>query len=163
MITTASLFDEPQTAAPTTGTQISFWVPGICAPAGSKKGFWNKKANRVMIVDDCKRSKPWQSDVKAFAYEAYKGPLLKGPLHVVMDFYFTRPKAHFNSKGQLKELAMPYKVSKPDLLKTARGCEDAMTGVIYGDDSQIVIEHLTKRYEQDRGPGVEIIVREIVE
>ena len=115
-----------------------------------------------MIVDDCKRNKPWQSDVKAFAYEAYKGELLRGPLHVVMDFYMPRPKGHFSDKGHLKGSAQPYPISRPDLLKVARSVEDAMSGVVYNDDAQIIIEHLTKRYETDRGPGVEITVREVL-
>jgi Holliday junction resolvase RusA-like endonuclease len=159
---TGDLFDSglPEQREPKEG-QITIWVPGICAPAGSKKGFWNKKANRVMIVDDCKRSKPWQSDVKAFAHEAYQGPLLRGPLHVVVAFYMPRPKGHFNSKGEIRGSAPPYPISRPDTTKLMRAVEDALTGVIWVDDAQVVIQYLYKLYEIDRGPGVEVLIREV--
>jgi Holliday junction resolvase len=140
-------------------------VPGIPAPAGSKKGFYNKKSNRVIIVDDCKRSKPWQSDVKVFARAAYEGPLLRGPLFVEMVFYMPRPKGHYGTGlnvSKIKDSAQPYPIGRPDLLKVSRACEDALTGTIYHDDSQIVVEYLTKLYEADRGPGVEILIREIM-
>ena len=91
------------------------------------------------------------------------GPLLTCPLHVIAAFYMPRPKGHRNSKGMIKGSAQPYPTSRPDLLKVARAIEDAMSGVIYCDDSQIVIEHLTKKYEEHRGPGVEIKVGKIVE
>ena len=157
-----NLFEEPPEKKQEPAEHIKIWVPGICAPAGSKKGFYNKKSNRVIIVDDCKRSKPWQSDVKSFAHDAYQGLLLRGPLSVTMNFFMPRPKGHFTGKGQIRPTAPSYPISRPDTLKLARGCEDALTGCVYHDDAQIVVEHLTKQYEQDRGPGVEITVREIV-
>lgn len=141
--------------------QITFWVPGVCAPAGSKKGFWNKKANKVMIVDDCKRSKPWQSDVKAFAHAAYRGTLLRGPLSVAATFFMPRPKGHFNHRGQIKPSAPPYPISRPDTTKLFRAVEDALTGVIWVDDAQIVVQRLNKLYEGDQGPGVHISIGEI--
>ena len=161
MNTTVDLFTEPKIGQQPNNC-ISFWVPGICAPAGSKKGFWNKKAGRVLIVDDCKRSKPWQSDVKVFATVAYQGPLLRGALHVIAAFYMPRPKGHFNSRGQIKPSAPPYPISRPDTSKLFRAVEDALTGVIWADDAQVVIQYLHKLYEVDRGPGVEIFVKEVI-
>jgi Holliday junction resolvase len=164
-IVTGDLFDDTlESEKAVAANQITIWVPGIPAPAGSKKGFFNKKSNRVIIVDDCKRSKPWQSDVKAFAHEAYQGPLLRGPLHVIAAFYMPRPKGHYGSginAGQLKGGAQAYPIGRPDLSKIFRGVEDALTGVIWADDAQIVIQYLHKLYEADRGPGVEIMIREI--
>lgn len=163
MCQTGDLFEEFAPKKKDTETFIKIWVPGICAPAGSKKGFYNKKKERVIIVDDCKRSKPWQSDVKAFAHEAYQGPLIRGPLHVIAAFYMPRPKGHFTSKGALRGSAQPYPTSRPDLSKLFRGVEDALTGVIWADDAQVVIQYLNKLYEVDRGPGVEILIKEIFE
>ena len=34
--------------------EISFWVPGIPKPAGSKRGFVNRKTGGVIITDACK-------------------------------------------------------------------------------------------------------------
>jgi Holliday junction resolvase RusA-like endonuclease len=43
---------------------------------------------------------------------------------------------------------------KPDVLKLARAVEDALTGILYRDDAQIVTEVLRKRYGDP--PRVEI-------
>lgn len=139
---------------------ILIWVPGLCKPAGSKRGFFNKKSGKVMIVDACAKSRPWKTDVKAFAAAAYQGAPLMGPVEVIMVFYMPRPKGHYNTKGEIKSSAPPYPTTRPDLLKLARGCEDAITGTIYHDDSQIISEYLVKVYESNRGPGVEIYVKE---
>jgi Holliday junction resolvase len=138
---------------------IRVWVPGLCKPAGSKRGFFNKKSGKVMIVDACAKSRPWKTDVKAFATEVYKGPPLMGPVEVIAVFYVPRPKGHYGSgknAAQLKSSAPAFPTTKPDLLKLMRACEDALTGVIYKDDSQIVVEHMFKVYADQRGPGVSI-------
>jgi Holliday junction resolvase RusA-like endonuclease len=49
---------------------------------------------------------------------------------------------------------------KPDVLKLARAVEDAMSGIIYKDDAQIVTERLCDRY--GILPGVAIQVEEEV-
>lgn len=128
---------------------ISFFVPGTPKPAGSKRAFALRKAGvltgRVAVVDASKGSKDWKGDVKRFASEEYKGPLLDGPLKVTLTFYVARPQGHSGKKG-LSASAPAYPVVRPDLLKYARAVEDALTGVIWSDDSQIVTELLRKRY-----------------
>jgi len=138
--------------------QIDIWVPGLSKPAGSKRGFFNKKTERVIIVDDCKASRPWKTDVKMFAKEVYGGAPILGPVKVIMVFYMQRPKGHRDKRGGIKHSAPTYPITRPDVLKLARACEDALTGTIYHDDSQIVIECLSKIYEDQRGPGVAITI-----
>lgn len=140
---------------------ISFFVAGIAKPAGSKRGFYIKKLNRVIITDANPNSKDWKSDVKAEAMKAYSGEPLTCPLAVRFDFIVPRPKGHFRTGANshlLRDSAPPFPTSKPDLLKLSRGCEDAMTSIIYKDDAQIVTEHLHKRYGNT--PGVQITIAE---
>ena len=47
---------------------------------------------------------------------------------------------------------------KPDLDNVVKAVQDALNGVIYKDDVQIVSLHATKKY--DTVPGVEILVKE---
>jgi Holliday junction resolvase RusA-like endonuclease len=48
-------------------------------------------------------------------------------------------------------------VTRPDVLKLARAAEDALTGIVWRDDSQIVHETLAKVYgEPER---LEVAVR----
>jgi len=138
---------------------ISFFVPGTPKPSGSKRAFALRKAGvltgRVAVVDASKGSKDWKGDVKRFADEEYKGPLLDGPLKATFTFYLARPKGHFRKSG-LSILAPAYPTARPDLLKLARAVEDALSGLVYADDSQIVTEVLRKRYVSGpvQAPGV---------
>ena len=145
---------------------IRFTVYGTPAPAGSKRGFYNAKAKRVIVTDDSKRSRPWKAQVADAAVEAMLHPddgsrtlvcrpLLEGPLAVVFTFYVTRPKGHYGARG-LKPSAPDYPTVKPDVLKLARAVEDALSQVVYRDDSQIVTERLQKRYGEPARVEVEI-------
>jgi len=147
-------------------TTFELFVPGIPKPAGSKRGIALKGkfgfTGRVAVVDACEKSKDWKADVKAFARTAWKGqPLLTGPVVLTLTFYVTRPKWHFGSgknEGVLKSSAPRLPVVKPDVLKLARAVEDALTGVVWQDDSQITTETLMKRYSAT--PGVLISLKE---
>jgi len=68
--------------------EVAFFVPGLPAPGGSKRGFAIK--GRVILADACKRTKPWQAVVSAYAQDAWGNrPILTGPVDVEMTF--TRP------------------------------------------------------------------------
>jgi Holliday junction resolvase RusA-like endonuclease len=139
---------------------VSFTVHGKPEPAGSKRGF--QRGGRTVIVDANKNSRPWKALVTDAAIQAMgpagRKPPLEGPLSVVITFWVARPKGHYGAKG-LRPSAPASPTTRPDLLKLARGIEDAMTGTVYRDDSQIVKELLEKRYG-DR-PLVEVTVRTI--
>jgi Holliday junction resolvase RusA-like endonuclease len=132
---------------------IQFFVPGIPRPGGSKKGFYNKRLGRVMMVEAGKHTANWRASVSQAGSEAVT-ELLTGPLRVRFDFVFTRPKSHYGSgknSTTLKAGAPPYPASKPDCLKCGRSTEDALTGILWRDDAQIVTEALTKRYGEQAG------------
>jgi Holliday junction resolvase RusA-like endonuclease len=132
---------------------ISFFVYGVPAPAGSKRGFYNQKSKRVIVTDDSKRSRPWKALVSDAAIEAMRKAgetgCLEGPLMLSLTFIVLRPKGHYRTgknAGLLRDAAPEYPTVKPDLLKLARAVEDALSGIVYRDDSQIVVENLYKLY-----------------
>lgn len=131
---------------------ITFTVHGTPQPAGSKRGFYNKKTGRVLITDDAKHSRPWKALVTDAATQTYDGNLLEGPLSLELKFWMTRPKSHYGTgrnAARIKTSAPVFPAVKPDLLKLARAIEDALTGVVYRDDAQIVIETLQKAYTRE--------------
>ncbi len=145
--------------------ELQFYVPGIPQPGGSKRGFVNKDTGKVSVVDSNKNVYSWRAAVAQAAMEAFgDAPLLTEALAVRFQFIFTRPKGHFGSgknAGVLKKSAAPYPAGRPDVLKCSRAAEDALTGVIWRDDAQIVTEVITKRYGEHAGAWV--MVREQVE
>lgn len=136
--------------------KVEFTVYGIPAPAGSKRGFYNAKAKRVIVTDDSAKSRPWKALVSDAAQQAMTfhgdegtsghSPLLEGPLALELVFYVPRPKGHMSARGGVKPSAPPYPAVKPDVLKLTRAVEDALSGIVYRDDAQIVTELLLKRY-----------------
>lgn len=129
---------------------ISFTVYGQPAPAGSKRGFYNAKAKRVIVTDDSARSRPWKAQVSDAAAQAMGSrELLCEPLLLELTFWLPRPKGHFGTgrnAARVKPGSPSHPAVKPDLLKLARAVEDAMTGICYRDDAQIVSETLQKAY-----------------
>jgi crossover junction endodeoxyribonuclease RusA len=142
---------------------FSFFVPGIPATAGSKNGFYNKKIGRVIMAPANKKQKPWMSHVQACALEVYNGPPIDGPIKLSIVFIMPRPKGHFGTgkySSRVKENAPFYPTSKPDATKMLRAVEDALTGVVWKDDSQVVHIDVCKLYTSKdfRTPGAEIII-----
>lgn len=128
---------------------IRIVVNGSAAPAGSKRLVRNKKTGEAYVIDANKKAKPWKTNVADRAREQYDGPLLDCALDVEMIFVIPWRKGDFGTgrnAGVLKDHAPLQPTSSPDVLKLARGVEDALTGVVYRDDARIVNESLQKRY-----------------
>ncbi len=150
---------------------FQLWVPGIPQPAGSKKAFRHAATGKVIVMDDAKRSRPWKDRVTSLAMEArngdigcFHGGLLTGPLELTLNLIMPRPRGHYGTgknSDRLKPLAPPYPVGKPDSTKLCRAVEDALESVIYKNDSQIVDQHIYKRYGDN--PGVMIQVHTITD
>lgn len=145
---------------------IEFTVYGKAEPAGSKRAFVipgkNGAKGRAIVTDANAKSRPWKSCVSDAAMAAYRGPLLTGPLSVAITFYQVRPKSHYGSgenSNTVKCSSPNYPTNKPDVLKLARGVEDALTGIIYRDDSQICEEKIFKGYSSPA--RVEIAIKEM--
>lgn len=144
--------------------EVAFTVYGNAAPAGSKRAFVNPKTGRAIVTDDSKGSKPWKAEVKAAAGAVMAGrPLLEGPLFLALTFYRPRPRGHFTGTGELsaagRRAIAP--TTKPDVLKLARAVEDALTGIVWRDDAQVVTERIAKRYGEPA--RVEVLVDDDLE
>ncbi len=145
---------------------VNFQVHGLPQPRGSKRPLPNKATGRVMMVDSNPKSKPWMAAVSSEAAAAMNGrPLLEGPLLLTATFFFPRPKSHFGTGKNaafLKAVAPTYHGTKPDADKLVRALGDAMTGVVYRDDSQIAVLQIQKEYSMTGGK-VTVHVSQMIE
>lgn len=144
---------------------ISFFVGGVPATQGSKRAFYSAKIGRAIITEACKRNKPWRSDVRNEAEKAIPQgfQILDCPVWLTLEFFLPRPKGHFgtgNNSTKLRASAPVFHIGKPDAVKLARAVEDALKGVIWKDDSQVVRENIEKHYcsEGNPNPGVRVII-----
>ena len=147
---------------------IEFFVPGICRTAGSKSAFKDKKTGKVHVTHAGKYSKEWMNVVKWFAMkQTNRMILLEGPLILKLIFLRDRPKGHFGtSRGEptkeIKSSSPTFPISKPDLTKLTRAVEDALTGIVWKDDSQVVRQETAKRYcSPTEKPGVHVSIVEV--
>jgi Holliday junction resolvase RusA-like endonuclease len=142
--------------------KFTLTVYGTPVPAGSKRAVTIGKGSateRVGVIDANKKAAPWKKEITQTAGRAMAAQgmeMLAGPLEARFTFFRARPKGHVGARG-LKPSAPPYPTTKPDALKLARGVEDALTGVVYLDDSQIVTELLKKRYGTPERVEIEIV------
>lgn len=140
---------------------FSVVICGVAQPAGSKQAWvptdrdgnpYRGPGGRIVVnvVDDNPKSKGWKKLVANEAWKAWGArKLLDGPLYVRAVFYQERPGAHFGTGRNselIKQAAPAFPMTRPDLLKIMRGVEDALSKVVYVDDSRIVDEVLSKRY-----------------
>lgn len=141
--------------------EFGFWIPGVPQPAGSKRAFPFAKTGGglgVRVTDANPKSRSWKNDVAHAALAELGGGVepLRGPLSLRVTFNLPRPKSHYGTKG-LKPGSPRWHTSKPDATKLLRGIEDALTGILWGDDAQIAKQEVTKQYAA--GPaGVRIEV-----
>lgn len=139
---------------------IEFFVFGNPEPGGSKRHVGGGR-----IIDSNRKAAPWKLLLRQVAgEEMHERELLQGPLAVAFTFYRARPKAHYGAKG-LRVSAPRFPTTKPDALKLARTVEDALTGIVYRDDAQIVVETLRKEYGEQAGVHVHVweLADEVVE
>jgi Holliday junction resolvase RusA-like endonuclease len=138
---------------------MRFTVYGGAKSAGSKRAFRNPKTGQMIVTETVKGSKSWQRAVSDAGSEAHQGPLLDGPLRVVFTFYRPRPCSHYGTgrnAGVVKPSAPRFPHTRPDALKLARGVEDALTGIIWRDDAQIVDGRQLKRWGEPARVEIEV-------
>ncbi len=118
------------------GSVISFFVPGIAAPQGSKRHVGGGR-----LIESSKKVAPWRKDVGREATIAMRGrEVVQGPVKVEFCFYFDRPKFHYGTgrnAGIVKPSAPAEHMTYPDLDKLVRATCDALTGIVWEDDSQV--------------------------
>lgn len=93
--------------------------------------------------------------------QEYQGQLWDGPVGLEVEFWFPRPKAK-----QWKNKAMlPYRhTSRPDADNAIKAVKDALTLVVWCDDSQICDESIRKRVcGADQHPGVWLTIEQLPE
>lgn len=126
---------------------ISFFVPGPTVPYARSGG-----NGRIRFTPAPQRN--FMNLVKTAAADAMADqPLLTGPLALTLRADFVRPA----SWSRKKAAATVWRTSKPDISNIVKIVEDAMNGVVFADDSQIVQITAQKRYAEK--PGIVVTVQ----
>lgn len=129
---------------------VVFTVEGDPIPKGSWRSATRR--GRKVFFPDNPRSIPWGNLVRLQARIAWS-PRKPSTSHarVEMVFHVTRPASHYGTgrnAGIVKPDAPAYPTpfGSGDLDKLERAVLDALTGVVWKDDSQVVDMSSVKRY-----------------
>lgn len=129
-------------------TDVSFTVNCKAVPQGSKTGFVvpgkNGKPRAVVVDVKQKAMRSYRMEVRDAAMRTLEGigivyPMAgeKVAIEVSMEFSFIRP-------ASCKKRVYPS--VKPDIDKLERATLDALTGILFADDSQVVSSRTAKVY-----------------
>ena len=145
-------------------TILEMAIGGEPQPKGSMKAIPAKNKDgtlRIAMKNDNPKTKEWQDLMSFHATSEMRGALpWEGPVVINAFFKLTRPKTHFMAKGKLRNDLVVEHIDKPDLDKLIRCVLDALTGICYVDDSQVVTVSGTKSYSDfSNYPGVTLVVR----
>jgi crossover junction endodeoxyribonuclease RusA len=131
---------------------IKFHVSGVPRPKGSMRAFIPKGWTRPVLTNSSTAVKTWEQAIRSVAQD-HAAAFTTDPVRVRLSFAMPRPKS-------LSRLASrrPH-TKRPDVDKLARAALDALTGVIFKDDSQVFSLHAVKRYAlEEEAPHVNIMI-----
>lgn len=127
--------------------RLQFTVYGQAEPKGSARAFVPKGWSRAVVTSANPSLKAWEQTVRdrlqrvmAETPREILDALFDAPVLVSLEFHLPRPKS------------LPKRVTlhtkKPDVDKLARGTVDALNGVLFKDDSQVVEVRARKVYAE---------------
>jgi crossover junction endodeoxyribonuclease RusA len=117
-------------------TKLEFTVYGKPQPQGSTKAYMPKGARFPVVTSDNEKLKPWRQQISGTAESIIRSvpgasvPMLHEAVEVRLQFYFDKPKSTKKS--------VIHKITKPDIDKLERAVFDALTGIAFKDDAQVV-------------------------
>lgn len=129
---------------------------------------------RVAVKDSCEGSAVWMQYVRAKAREAWRdgprqgGPPIAGPCVLAIAFRFLRPRSHLSTRqgatrADVKPSAPADHVYTPDLTKLIRGVEDALSGVAWKDDCQVIGYASMTKHWSSQWHGADVAVYELAD
>jgi len=129
--------------------KIEFSARGYPQTKGSTKAFMRPGMRYPVITNDNAKNKAWEQVLKLEAQRHAPAQIFDGPVSVMLTFHMVKPKSYPKTR-------VLQHTKKPDIDKLVRSFNDAMTGVIWRDDSQVVNLSAMKKYSDT--PGVDVVI-----
>ena len=131
-------------------TTITFDVAGLPVTQGSMRAFV-RNGRPILTSTSGQKLKDWRDTIAYAAQDARQGEYADAGVPVFVSLAFALPRPKSAPKSVL------YPTKKPDLDKLIRAALDALTSVVFKDDSQVVDLTATKRFAEG-APGVSVQV-----
>lgn len=126
---------------------LRFTVPGVSQTKGSTKAFIPKGWTRAIITNDNPKAKAWAQLIA----EAAAAALVETKLQpfdvgaVILDVWFYLPRPQKFLAKKYAGIDVPH-TTRPDADKLLRCVKDALSQVVWRDDSMVVDAYAHKRF-----------------
>jgi Holliday junction resolvase RusA-like endonuclease len=130
-------------------------------PVGKQRARYAKRGNFVQTYTPDK-TRNYESLIKEAAIEAMgTSEPLETPVNLYLYIRAPIPKSLPKKRIEACLNGLEKPIKKPDASNVLKSVEDAMNGVVYKDDSQIVNIHVSKVYSSVS--GVDVCIKECLE
>jgi len=133
-------------------------IPEKAVPGSNRKIAVNGR-----IIDVAKGKAAFTSIVRLYARsraEELSWPVATGPVVVSYRFFYARPKSHYGTGRNADVLKDPGRIQhmqRPDLINLIKCLEDALTGIVWKDDSQVAEMDAVKFWGEKDSTEIEVI------
>lgn len=131
-------------------TAQTLFVIGDPAAQGSKR-MVRLKNGRTVLLEQSRKVKPWREEIGRVA-RMQRCKKIDGDVIVDIVLRFTRPASHTLKSGKLSSAATA-RPGRVDADKAARAVLDALTGICYDDDRQVVALSIQRVWAAGNGPS----------
>lgn len=128
-------------------------------PVAQGRPRFSRQGGFVKAYDPAK-SRDYKSYVRLIAAQNAPDSLVEGAIEFSLRIYRAIPKGMPKYKREAAKEGRLRPVTKPDVSNVLKGVEDALKGVWYKDDSQIVGYGVLGKWYDER-PRIEIMMREL--
>ena len=130
-------------------------------PVGKQRARYARRGNFVQTYTPDK-TRNYEALLKDAAIEAMgSSEPLETPVSLYLYIRVPIPKSCTKKRLEAISNGSEKPIKKPDSSNILKSVEDAMNGVVYKDDCQIINHHMTRVYSSL--PGVDICVKECLE
>lgn len=138
---------------------VYFTVDGL--PVGKQRPRFSKVGGFVKTYTP-KKTADYESAVKESATKAMgSSEPLETPVAAYVYIKLPVPKSYSSQRKKDCLYGFEKPTKKPDLDNIVKSVLDALNGVVYQDDCQIISIHATKCYASE--PGVDVMIKEDLE
>ncbi len=137
---------------------VTFTIDG--PPHGKGRPRFRRFGNFVSTYTDAK-TKSYETLVKEAATKAMgNSPPLEGPVRLDCIVRLPVPKSYPKKRSEACLNGSEWPTKKVDIDNIVKSVSDAMNGIVFIDDSQVVILRAVKTYSAE--PGVDVKVSEVL-
>lgn len=137
---------------------IKFTIPGEPQGKARARTFYHQKANRVVSMTP-EKTQNYENLIKMVATQEQEDKPIPAvePLEITIKAYYSIPNSDSKKKKQMKLDGLIRPTKKPDADNVCKVVCDALNGVCYKDDTQIVKAIIEKYYSEK--PRVEVEIK----